>query len=247
MITSTNNKLYRRLLKKGKGNILKAIRIDKGGGKGLIAGAISLLVFTLPATIIGLLTDSGILASFLSILLSLPGLLMLVIGIVLKNKRASSWSSYYKEQTGFSETELPAVERELASPSTIVVTCKNMSVKNNYLAAFFTEHYILINNLCPYLRRVEDIIAAAFSDSTDSWHMVFLSTMDTDTHVVGLFTDSMWKESLAKEIMQELSRRNPNILCGQEIVCDGRLYILERDGAQILRLYQEGRTLTLKA
>ena len=45
------------------------------------------------------------------------------------------------------------------------------------------------------------------------------------------------------ELMQELCRRNPKILYGQEIVCDGSYYILEHDSAQILRLYQAGRPL----
>lgn len=245
MIASTDNKLYLKLMKKGKGSILKAIRIDKGGGKGLIAGAIVLLIFTLPVTIIGLLADAG---DLVSILISVPGILMLVIGIILKNKRTASWLSYYQEQTGFAETELLQADRELASPSTTIVTCRfPNTTKDSYVAGFFTEHYVLINGVSPYLRRLEDIIAVAFSDSTDIWCMAFLTVRDSEALAVNLVTDTARKETLAKEIMQELSRRNPNILCGQEIVCDGRLYILERDGAQILRLYQEGRTLTLKA
>ncbi len=40
MIASTEHKDYQELMKKGKGSILKAIRIDKGGGKGLIAGGL---------------------------------------------------------------------------------------------------------------------------------------------------------------------------------------------------------------
>lgn len=245
MIASTDNKLYQNLMKKGKGSILKAIRIDKGGGKGLIAGAIVLLIFSLPVTIIGLLADAG---DLISILISVPGILLLVIGIILKNKRTASWSSYYQEQTGFSETELSQVDRELTSPSTTIVTCRfPNTTKDTYVAGFFTEHYVLINGVSPYLRRLEDMIAVAFSDSTDIWCMAFLTVRDSEALAVNLVTDTKRKETLANEIMQELSRRNPNVLCGQEIVCDDRLYILERDGAQILRLYKEGRTLTLKS
>ncbi|MCM1104748.1 MAG: hypothetical protein NC409_11670 [Clostridium sp.] len=245
MIASTDNKLYQKLMKKGKGSILKAIRIDKGGGMGLIAGAIVLLIFTLPVTVICLLADAG---DLISILISAPGLFMLVIGIILKNKRTASWLSYYQEQTGFAETELLQVDRELALPSTTIVTCRfPNTTKDSYVAGFFTEHYVLINGVYPYLRRLEDIIAVAFSDSTDNWCMAFLTVRDSAALAVNLVTATARKETLAKEIMQELSRRNPNILCGQEIVCDDKLYILERDGAQILRLYKEGRTLTLKA
>lgn len=88
-------------------------------------------------------------------------------------------------------------------------------------------------------------IHAAFSDSTDIWCIAILSIQDQETMAVNLVTDTQRKNSLWMELMQELSRRNPKILCGQELVCDGRHYILERDGAQILRLYKEGRPLEL--
>lgn len=244
MIASTDHKLYQKYQKaanKKGGSILKCIRTEKGGGKGLIAGAIVLLVFTIPITVIGLLADAG---DIISILISVPGLLLLILGIVLRNKRNAGWISYYQKETGFTETELQQVDRELSSPSTSIVTCRfPNTTKDTYIAGFFTEHYVLINGVSPYLRRLEDIIAIAFSDSTDIWCMAFLTVLDKETLGVNLVTDTDRKVTLANEIMQELSRRNPKILCGQEIVCDGRHYILERDGAQILRLHQEGRTL----
>lgn len=243
MIASTEHKLYQKMMKKGKDSILKSIRIDKGGGKGLIAGAIVLLIFTLPISILFLLSDPDFV---MAAVISAPGLLLLILGIVLKNKRTSSWISYYQEQTGFSEGELQQVDRELASPSTTIVTCRfPNTTKDCYIAGFFTEHYAVINGVSPYVRRLEDIIAVAFSDSTDIWCMAFLTAQDKEALAVNLVTDTQRKVTLANEIMQELSRRNPKILCGQEIVCDGSHYILERDGAQILRLYQEGRTLEL--
>lgn len=243
MIASTEHKLYQKTLKKGKGSILKSIRIDKGGGKGLIAGAIVLLIFTLPLSIFCLIAKVGVVVS---ILLSVPGLLLLVLGIIFKRKRTASWLSYYQEQTGFSEGELHQVDRELLSPSVTIVTCRfPNTVKDCYVAGFFTEHYVVINGMSPYVRRLEDIIAVAFSDSTDIWCMAFLSTQDKEALAVNLVTETSRKVTLANEVMQELSRRNPNILCGQVIACEGRHYILERDGAQILRLYQEGRTLEL--
>lgn len=243
MLASTEHKLYQKMMKKGKDSILKSIRIDKGGGKGLIAGAIVLLIFTLPITIIGLIANAG---TVTSILLSMPGLLLLVLGIFLKHKRMASWFSYYQEQTGFSEGELQQIDRELASPSVAIVTCRTPNAAtDNYIAGFFTEHYVVINGVSPYVRRLEDIIAVAFSDSTDIWCMAFLTVQDKETMAVNLVTGTGRKETLCNEILQELYRRNPKILCGQDIVCDGRHYILERDGAQILSLYKEGRQLEL--
>ncbi|MCM1065192.1 MAG: hypothetical protein NC420_12160 [Eubacterium sp.] len=233
MIASTEHKDYQALLKKGKGSILQALRADKGGGKGLIAGGIVLLGAGLLLSLFGLFFVFGV-----------PGLILLVLGIVLKNKRDSSWISYYRETTGYSEGEIQQIDRELASPSVTLVVTPSASV-NNCVSCFFTEHYLVMNGMEPYVRRLEDFIAVAFSDSTDRWYMASLTKQDKETRAVGLFTDTDKKPTLCKEVMEELCRRNPDVLCGQAIVCEGRNYILERDGAQILRLYQEGRKLEL--
>lgn len=244
MIASTEHKLYQKKMKKGKGSILKAIRIDKGGGMGLIAGGIFLLIVALmlgmPLMInVGILQGLVIVAFF-----GVPALLLFVIGFRMKHKRETEWMAYYQEETGYSQGELQQIDRELASASTSIVICRAPgSVTDNYIAGFFTDHYVLINGVYPYLRRLDDIIAVAFSDSTDIWSMASLTKLDEETMMVGLSTDTHRKPTLCRELMQEICRRNPKILCGQSIACDGRNYILERDGAQLLHLYQEGRTL----
>lgn len=244
MIASTEHKLYQKMMKKGKGSILKAIRIDKGGGMGLIAGGIFLLVvaliFGLPLMIgVNILAGLGSAAVF-----GVPALLLFAIGIPMKHKREATWMAYYQEKTGYTEGELQEIDRELAMASTALVICRTPgAATDNYIAGFFTEHYVLINGVYPYLRRLDDVIAVAFSNSTDIWSLASLTKLDQETMAVGLFTDTQRKETLCRELMQEMYRHNPRILCGQVIVCDGRNYILERDGAQLLRLYQEGRTL----
>jgi len=231
MITSTQHADYQKLMKKGNGSILKAIRTDKGGGKGLIAGGMVLIGAALVFSLFGGLLFFGI-----------PGVLLLVIGLVLKNKREGAWISYYQEESGYSESELRQADRELASPSAALVVT-SASTTGNSIACIFTEHYMLMNGVSPYVRRLEDFIAAAFSDSTDNWCMASLTTRDKETKSIALFTDSAKKPELCNEIISELHRRNPKVLCGQAIVCEDRHYILERDGAEILRLYQEGRKL----
>lgn len=244
MIASTEHKLYKKKMKKGEGSILKAIRIDKGGGRGLIGGALMPIMLALmlgvPLMInVGILQGLVIMAFF-----GVPGLLMLVFGFRMKRRRETSWMDYYQEETGYSQGALQQADRELASASVSVVICKAPgSLTDNYIAGFFTDHYVLINGVYPYLRRLDDMIAVAFSDSTNIWSMASLTTLDEDTMMVGLFTDTHRKPTLCRELMQEICRRNPRILCGQAIACDGRNYILERDGAQLLRLYQEGRIL----
>lgn len=247
MVASSENKIYQKLLKTGDGSILKAIRMDKGAGKGLIAGGIVFLVFGLilgiPAAIFAKSHLAGL--GVLGILL-LPAILMIIPGIILKNRRNANWLSYYQEKYSFTESELLRADRELASPSVKLVLCKSPNtVKENYIYCFFTENYVLINGVYPYLKRLEDFIAVAFSDSTDQWCLVSLTKQDEYTMAIPLFTDTNNKPPLCREVMQELCRRNPDILCGQQIACEGKAYILERDGEQLVRLYKEGRRLEI--
>lgn len=240
MIASTEHKLYKKLKKKGNGSILKAIRVDKGGGKGLMAAGIIFLVFALLFAVPAIF-DGAYLEAFIWFL---PCVSMIAIGMRMKNKRTKDWVEYYMSASRYTENELRQVERELASPAVRIITCKSPgATMENYVAAFVTENYVLVNGVYPYVKRLEDIIAIAYSDSTDNWKIAILTKQDEECMTLPLFTDADRKATLCEEIMQELHRANPAILCGQEIVCEGQGYILERDGAEILRLYREGRVL----
>ncbi|MBP3610006.1 MAG: hypothetical protein J6J42_06685 [Lachnospiraceae bacterium] len=240
MIASKEHKIYQKLLKKGDGSILKAIRADKGAGSGLIAGGIVLLVFALIPAVFCLFIKEYLIAAVCII----PWILMIVLGIYMKNKRTADWLSYYMKETGFTENELKQIDRELAGPSVKLVICKSPgAATENFIYGFVTEHYVLVNGVYPYLKRLEDIIAIAYSDSTDIWCMLLLTKQDKDYKAINLFTDTARKETLCWEVIQEVCHANPDILCGQEIVCEGQHYILERDAAKLLQLYREGRTL----
>ncbi len=185
MIASTEHKSYQKLLKKGKGSILKSIRTDKGAGRGLIAGGLCLLAFAFLSALLSVL-DGDFLSAVISLL---PGLLLLVPGIYLKNKRDSSWLSYYQKKTGFTEMELHQLERELTSSDVNIVICRQPgAATDSFIACFITENYMVMNGMDPYVRRLEDIIAVAFSDSTDIWSMSSLTRQDKETMAVGLIT-----------------------------------------------------------
>lgn len=239
MIASTEHKSYQKLLKKG--SILKGIRTDKGLGRGLIAGGVFLfivgLLFTFPDVFVGTFTEV--------IVGILPGAVMILLGIRLKKKREEEWTVYYQKETGFTEAELQRIDRELTASSVrLVIGTQPNGSRDSYVVAFITERYFVMNGMCPYVCRLEDMIAVGFSDSTDIWSMKCLTKRDKDTTTVGLVTTTERKVPLYREIIRELYYRNPDILFGQDIFCEGKHYILERDGAELVRLYREGRTLT---
>lgn len=247
MTASSENKIYQNLLKKGDGSILKAIRIDKGAGRGLIGGGIVFLVFGLIFGIPVMAFAASPVAGLVVMgVLLVPAILLIVPGIILKKRREANWLSYYQKEYGYAESELLQADRELASSSVELVICRRPgSLKEDYIYCFITENFVLINGVWPYLKRLEDFIAVAFSDSQYQWVMASITKQDDATMGIPLFTDTERKQALCVEVMQALYRHNPNILCGQQIVCEDRLYILERDGEQLIRLYKEGRKLEL--
>lgn len=243
MVVSREHKAYQELLKKGNGSILKGTRASVGGGKGMIALGISLLV-------IGLLSGgSAMLVSLTYGLTSLacwgvPGLILLVLGIRSKKKRDTGYLDYFKNQSMLTEAELQQFDREMSTSSVRVVTCSRPGeFKENYVAAVFGKKHVLINNFKSAVKRVEDVIAVAFSDSTDNWVLIMLTKQDEEAMYYGLLTDTNKKEALCQELIQEMCRINPEIIVGQEIVCEGRHYILERDSVELMRLYKQGYKL----
>lgn len=246
MIASADNKLYQKILKKGDGSILKSIRMDKGAGRGLIAVGIMFLVIAL---LIGLpvvaFANSKLDGIKIFVIMLVPSLLFIVPGIILKKKRIANWLSYYQKEFGYTEAELLEIDRALASGSVRLIVCKRPGGAEDYIYCFITEHHVLINGVYPYLKKLDDFIAVAFSNSTDQWCMASLTKQDNTTMAIPLFTNTEHKQALCMEVMQELYRHNPNILCGQQIACEGRIYILERDGEILSRLYKEGRQLEL--
>lgn len=245
MNEASGQKVYQKLLKKGNGSILKALRTGGGAGIGLIVGGIlfvllALLSFALP---LAAGEDYLFIALIMGGSFGIPGLLLLGIGILLNHRRVTGWINYYLEATGYTEEEILEIDRELASPSVELVMTRLSGTTAVDIACFLTPHCIVTNTIAPYMRKYEDLIAVAYSDITEPACMVCLSRQDEETMAALRPAGSRDKKELIEKVMTELCRRNPAILRGQSIVCNGRRYILDRDGAELLRLHNDGCTL----
>lgn len=238
MVIAREDKEYQKLLKAG--SILKGLRSSKGGGLGCIGGGVTLALFGLLLFLL--------LGPFFLCLFGVPGVILILVGLRLKHKRDSSYLSYYQKQTGFSEGELRSVDRELAAPNVhIIGYIKAGAVNEHGIACFITEHYFVTEGY--YVRRLEDMIAAAYTDRMvpDGEHVIFgllcLSKQDKEVCFMTFGAASDKKEELCLEIIEELARRNPKLLCQEYIQCGDREYELMTESREILRLYQEGRRL----
>lgn len=242
MILNTDNEVYRKYAKDG--SVLKGLRISRGGGKGLVAGGITLFIFAgVLALLFGAMGSFGG-ALFFIVLFGVPGLLLLGIGIPMKNKRNNGWLEFYKEDTGFSEEELAQVDRELMSPNVQIIgyVLSGGSKKHPTIACLITDHYFVTEH--GYVRRIADMLTSVYSEVTpggaDIFGILFLSKQDKDIDFTTFGAASDKKRALCMEIIQALHARNPQILRTRKVACEGKMYDVMKDGKEIKRLCLEG-------
>lgn len=237
MIVDKNDSAYKKLIKKGNGSVLKGLRAVKGGGRGCIAGGGVLLgfglVFGIPILIAGI--AEGALADFITAaVLIAPGLLAMVIGFILRNKRNSSYMEFYQKETGFSEEELKQVDRELTSDNVQMIGYVKFgaaSKRDRAVACFITDNYFVTEWY--YVRRIEDMVAAAFSDSEDVWGLVCLSSRDKEAWFETYNVQADRKQELCMEIIAALKSRK-EIISTQFFTLNKKKYDLRKNSRELL-------------
>lgn len=236
MVIDKNDKAYQKIIKKGSGSVLKGLRAVKGGGLGCMAGGIVLLIFGLvfavPDLIFGIAEGKMGGALLSAMFLIAPGLLCVVIGSVLKNKRNSSYMEFYQKETGLGEEELKQVDRELTSPNVQMIGYIKAGSRNERgIACFITDNYFVTEWY--YVRRIEDMVAAAYSDSEDIWGLLCLAKNDKEVHFETYGAPADKKQGLCTEIVAALKNRK-DIIPAQFFTLNGKQYDLRKNSRELL-------------
>lgn len=237
MVLSTGYAEYQKLAKGG--SILKGLRCSKGGGRGLIAGGWTFIGFAVFVGGLFLLMSITGAALFFFGLLGIPGLILIGIGIPMRSKRNRTYMEYYQKETGFSEQELQQVDRELAAPDVEIIGYVRAggSKKHPAIACMITEHYFVTEWY--YIRRLEDLIAAAYTDESVIFGLLCLAKQDEEAKFMTFGAASDKKEALCTEIIRALQRRNPALICDKRFTWNGQQFDLEKDGRAFRQMYLE--------
>ena len=243
------------------GSVLAAFRSQGGGGKGLAAGGIMLMIcgllFGIPLMFVKVIGGLVVLAVF-----AVPGLAMLLPGLAMDRKRQAGFMEYYQKETGYSPEELQEADRELLRGDAVKIVCKTDRNGGRPETAFMiTEHYFL--SIWPvkgcYLRKLDDIVAAFYSDGVPGIggyrHNLFVITrQDTrENGVENVFTGKRYQgfengqlvnqkncREICDEVIAEMVARAPHIITSQYIAVKGVRYNLlsmdnwQRDWENIL-------------
>ncbi len=237
MILNTIYAGYRKLANSG--SILKGLRSFKGGGLGLIAGGWVLIGFAIFTGLLFLPMGAIGGALFFLGLFGIPGIILLGIGIPMRNKRNSTYMEFYQKETGFSEQELLQIDRELAAPDVEIIGYVRAggSKKHPGIACMITDHYFVTEWY--YIRRLEDLIAVAYTDESAIFGLLCLAKQDPDTKFMTFGAPSDKKEALCTEIIQALLRRKPDLICHKRFLWNGQKFDLEKDGKALRQMYLE--------
>ena len=243
------------------GSVLKAFRSQGGGGAGLMAGGIVLVVVGIPLGLLCLLAlgSRGILVGAF---FAVPGLLLILWGMSLRKKRLANYLEFYKKDTGYSEAELQEADRELMSPDAVKIGGKmDNSGGKEGIIFMVTEHYFL--TIWPvygaHLRKLDDIVAAFYSAQIPGiggyrQNLFVISRQEIakkgeknpftkkeyQGFECGMMSEQRHCQQTCAEVLEEMIKRAPHIITSQNIAVNGVPYNLismdnwQMDWARIL-------------
>lgn len=243
------------------GSVLKAFRSQGGGGAGLMAGGIVLVVAGVPLGLLCLLA-LGSRGLLVGAFFAVPGLLLILWGMSLRKKRLANYLEFYKKDTGYSEAELQEADRELMSPDAVKIGGKmDNSGGKEGIIFMVTEHYFLA--IWPvygaYLRKLDDIVAAFYSAQIPGiggyrQNLFVISRQEIakkgeknpftkkeyQGFECGMMSEQRHCQQTCAEVLEEMIKRAPHIITSQNIAVNGVPYNLismdnwQMDWARIL-------------
>ncbi len=245
MILATGDKRREKFLKSGR--VLWDLRNAGGGSKGLQAGGITLLVFAALIALPMIAMDFAKGGMVFGGLFAVPGLLLLLGGILSQKRKMKNYLSYYQKETGFDLEELRQLEQELLEPDMFMVgnvpegVETGASEKRPQLGCMITKHYFVMpmNMGKSYIRRLSDMLMAVYSQEIPGINgykhgLVFLSSKDDTAYINALLT-----RDSCEEVIHELYERNPEVITQRVFYYDDRKYDIITDSPEIVKLYQE--------
>lgn len=227
------------------GSVLKAYRSRGGGAVGAMAVGIMLFVIGIILILLFFLT-SGVNGLTTGCAFAVPGLLLTLLGVILRGARVRGYLNYYQSETGYSAEELQAADRELMGPGTYVIAGRTNRAKME-VVFMITEHYFMSvwpNKGC-YLVKLEDIVAIFhscqipyISVNLEGLHVISkrdvagmgqknpLTKKQYGGYSNAIMGEQQNAEEMCMKAVEEIARRVPHVIRYQNIVVNGEKFDL---------------------
>ena len=222
------------------GSYLEKRRSIGGVGAGIVAGSAVLLAAAI--LLLLMMAASGnadliVMGVVLGGGISLFCLAFILLGIFMNKKRRAGYMEYFVKHTGYSREELEAFDREVLLPDSLYSTTDGKLRSNSALACdLVTRNWLSMAIHEPV--RVTDVAVAFYSDevayASNKWEHVMFVLL---SH--GELVHQQCKEEYAMDLIQELKKRNPGLICSRCFKVDGKLVDCIKEPKQAARLYCE--------
>lgn len=244
MVLVPDDKLKRKMSKNG--SVLQFMYSATGVGKGLIAmGAmlvgISIMLAAALANTIG--TASAI---RMAAIITVPSILLIVLGSHMQKKKESGWIKAYMEQSKMGEQEVYQIDQEFRQPDTVLFSLdKGKDTNSLKRIGFITKNYIKFPGLSSCVFRLDDMVACFYTKKylcQDGGYDRALVAYPLNGEY-GFLQDSP-PEKASLEIVKLVGERNPKIITEHHFAYEGKEYDAVRGLDEVIALHKQvyGRT-----
>lgn len=229
------------------GSVQKFIISGAGAGIGMMAGGAVLVGAGILLTVFLLAGLDAVSSIAVGMIFDVPGLLLIIIGIWLKNRRLKNYRKIISESSGLPEEEVARADEEFKNPQTMIMTIDkgqwNRGLKN---AGFITEHYVRFPGIAPLLFRIEDLAACFYTKKFpcgDGGYGNALVAYGTNRD--GVYDEEhsgcllmSGDEAACQAIVEAVASKNPAVITGHFFTFEGKRYDALKNKKEVAALYQ---------
>ncbi len=238
MIFEPDERLKKKMAKNG--SVLQFMYSVAGAGKGLITAGVMLIGIgaLLAAALIGPQgTETAITVAAAA---AVPGFALIILGIILQQKRERGWVSGYMKKTSLNEQELHQVDQEFRQPGTILFSLdKGKDTNSLKRMGFITANFVKFPGPKPCIFRLQDVVACLYTKKmlcADGGYDRALIAYGIDGVWAFLYTSPPEKASL--EIVNLLKGHNPRIITDHHFVYEDREYDTVQEVEEVIALHK---------
>lgn len=238
MVFEPDNRLKQKMTKNG--SVLQFMYSAAGAGKGLAAmgGMLIIIGIALAAVLFNTAGADG--AIKLGIAGIVPGILLLVLGISMQQKKERGWAEAYIKACHLSEQDLRQIDLEFQKPGTVLLSMdKDKDTNSLKRMGFITEHYVKFPSIGPCVFRLEDVVACFYTKKylcQDGGYDRALVAYVVESELGFLHRDPSEKASLA--IVNAIRERNPKIITDHFFSYEGKEYDAVRKPEEVIQLHK---------
>ena len=242
MVFEPNEKIKKKMSKDG--SVLKFMYSVAGAGKGLVAMGAMLV----PIGILLGVALAGVMGTMQAIVVTavcaIPGLLLIIGGMMLQNRRVSNWMKAYMKRSSLTEEDIRRLEQEFQQPGTLLFSVdKGKDTNSLKKMGIITNHYVKFPGIMPYIVRQEDLVAFFYTKKyqcDDGGYDKALVAYGTNSEYCYVAREN-GSEKANLEIVQAIAARNPMVITDHHFAYEGKTYDAVRGIEDVIALHKRIR------